>query len=281
MPVGPYLCSYTSVFLQRNEPPRWSGRAARFAPLSSACLRRVSARPVRRSCYPRRPKAFPSLAGFDLRPAQLRSFIAKSEPGDWPDAPIDVPTHREFPQAPLQQRSRCSARRRDVLIFRPAALPQWRVRHRDFDAQRDNLIVASALTISIKISPCQSIGGPGRIVFASASHFRCSSNSPRMDERRILSWVAKRNSATALELWPPGVPLHLTRAATAGNSFAGSASEPYRPNPVSISSSTGSMVPARLARMTTSHIGSNFFQPPVHRRHGAAYRPAFPCETRP
>jgi hypothetical protein len=41
------------------------------------------------------------------------------------------------------------------------------------------------------------------------------------------------------------------------------ASESYRPNPVSIFSSTGSMVPARLARMTTSHIGSNFFQPPA------------------
>jgi hypothetical protein len=46
-------------------PVRWSGRVVRFAPLSSACLRRVSARPVRRSRHPRRSKAFPSLAGLD------------------------------------------------------------------------------------------------------------------------------------------------------------------------------------------------------------------------
>ena len=38
----------------------------------------------------------------------------------------------------------------------------------------------------------------------------------------------------------------------------------YCPKPLSTSSSTGSMFVARLARITRSHIGSSFFQPPAY-----------------
>jgi hypothetical protein len=60
--------AYRGIGYIGPEEPRWSGRAVRFAPLPFACLRRVSARPVQRSCHPRRSKAFPSLAGLVYRP---------------------------------------------------------------------------------------------------------------------------------------------------------------------------------------------------------------------
>jgi hypothetical protein len=67
---------------------------------SSAYLRRVSTRPIRRSRHPRRSKAFPSPVGLCLVtvPALVVHCQERIRPGG-PDAPTGVSVHRDFRSA--------------------------------------------------------------------------------------------------------------------------------------------------------------------------------------
>jgi hypothetical protein len=70
-------------------------------PLLSACLRRVSARPIRRSRHPRRSKAFPSLVRLGLATgACLGRLFPRVNRTDWSNAPTGVSAHRGSRECP-------------------------------------------------------------------------------------------------------------------------------------------------------------------------------------
>jgi hypothetical protein len=54
------------------------------------------------------------------------------------------------------------------------------------------------------------------------------------------------------------------RELVAGSIGERAADDERRPNSLRIVSRTGSIMPARFARITTSHNGSNFFQPAAY-----------------
>ena len=78
----------------------------RFAPLLSACLRWVQARPIRRSRHPRRSKGFPSLARLGLATAPALVVWFEECTGLLVRCSDRCPSPPGFPRVPLQRRSR-------------------------------------------------------------------------------------------------------------------------------------------------------------------------------